>query len=255
MAEVLRLHGLGAVVEVRCTGSEGMQLASAMRPVWSRCLHPDEPATELVQAAPIESRVDDSAQLARVLMTTTQRVTRALITARAGHLLMFHAGAVSDPHSGRSLVYVAEGGTGKTTMSRLLGRRLGYVTDETVGIDTTGRILPYPKPLSVRRPDGQGLKDEISPDALGLMATPTHAQASRIVLLDRRQEGADEITEVPFMDALVELVGQSSSLPRLARPLHQLADLLDDTGPVLKLRYTEATQPEDKLVALVAGWS
>lgn len=71
-------------------------------------------------------------------MLTTQDITRALIAAQIGTLLMLHAGAVSDPVTGRSLVYVAAGGTGKTTLTRRLGQRFGYLTDETVGIDKAG---------------------------------------------------------------------------------------------------------------------
>ena len=40
MDDVLRLYGLGAVVEVRCIGSAAPGFAAAMREAWSRCLHP-----------------------------------------------------------------------------------------------------------------------------------------------------------------------------------------------------------------------
>lgn len=42
----------------------------------------------------------------------------ALISTQTGRLLMFHAGAVAHPVIGRSLVFIAEGGTGKTTLAR-----------------------------------------------------------------------------------------------------------------------------------------
>lgn len=262
MGETLRLHGLGAVVEVTCTGDAGAELSAAMRGPWSRCLvEPVVQSGELtsgevppVEAAPLAVRLDDRALLAKTLMLTTQDVTRELIGARAGELLMFHAGAVSDPVSGRSVVYVARGGTGKTTLSRLLGQRLGYLTDETVGIDAAGVIHPYPKPLSVRRSDEPDLKDELSPDELGLLPAPAEPRLTRLVLLERdaTTQGA-RLEELPFMDAVFGLTEQSSALPTLPRPLHRLADTIDRSGPVLRVRYSEAADAVDDLLALVGS--
>jgi hypothetical protein len=187
-------------------------------------------------------------------MATTQRVTRALIAAQAGRLLMVHAGAVSHPVTGASLVYVAPGGTGKTTLSRRLGQSFGYLTDETVGMDADGRILPYPKPLSVRRESQPGVKDELSPDALGLLAAPPTPVASRVVLLARDADATTaEVEEVPFMDAVFALTEQSSSLSALPRPLHRMAELVDRAGPVLRLRYAEAADLDGTLFSLLGG--
>ncbi len=201
---------------MRCVGQRSAVLASAMRDAWSRCL--DDTVSEgahsaipAVPATPLEIRFDVDGDLAPQLMVTTQEITRSLITAQIGRLLMFHAGAVSNPLTGESLVYVAPGGTGKTTLTRRLGSRLGYLTDETVGMDTAGRIRPYPKPLSIRRPNGPG-KDEVSPGAAGLLRAPASAHVTRIVLLDRQQpsEGAGvELEQMSFMDALFALVPQT----------------------------------------------
>ena len=192
--------------------------------------------------------------LARRLMVTTQSVTRALITAQVGRLVMLHAGAVSHPTTGATLVYVAPGGTGKTTLSRLLGQRFGYVTDETVGIDDGLNILPYPKPLSIRPPEG-GTKDEVSPDRLGLSAVAAAPHATRVVLLGRHTSRgpAPEIEELTLMDALFALVEQTSSLTELERPLQRLGDLIERCGPVLRVRYTEAAEVADELAQLIGG--
>lgn len=254
MTERLRLHGLGAVVEVRCTGAAAADLASAMRVAWSRCLEPCAgfDGVAPAPAAPLEVHLDAPADLATRLMTTTQEVTRSLIGARAGELLMFHAGAVSDPRTGHSVAFVARGGTGKTTLSRLLGQRLSYLTDEAVGIDASGTIHPYPKPLSVRRPHEPDVKDELSPDVLGLLPAPEAPHISRVVLLDRSAEStAVEMEELGFMDALFGLAEQSSSLSSLPQPLHLLADLIDEAGPVLRLRYSEAPEVADVMLTLI----
>mgnify|MGYP003374464452 CR=1 FL=1 len=207
MTPVLRLHGLGAVVEVRCAGRAALTLKAALRQAWSRCLVGEDCAAdgERGPVAPkvFEASLDDEEYLPRALMTTTQVVTRSLIRAQAGRLLMLHAGAVSHPATGASLVYVAPGGTGKTTLSRLLGRRFGYLTDETVGVDEAGAILPYPKPLSLRRPDAVGLKDEVSPDDLGLLPAPPAAHVERMVVLVRDAvRGSADMEELSVMDAV-----------------------------------------------------
>ena len=72
------------------------------------------------------------------------------------------------------LALVGPSGTGKTTATRLLATRLGYVSDETVSIDPDGTVAPHPKPLSVvaRPTAGRGDKQQLSPDDLGLAARP-----------------------------------------------------------------------------------
>lgn len=253
MTPVLRLAALGSEVEVQCTGESADLLAVHMREAWSRCLAPgDANSTHPVEM--LEARLDDSSGLAQRLMHTTQEITRALIGAQAGRLLMLHAGAVSHPETGASVVYVAAGGTGKTTLSRRLGRTLGYLTDETVGIEEAGTILPYTKPLSVRRPSGLGPKDEVSPDSLGLLPAPPRPHAARVVLLDRQPDSIrPQVDELTFMDALFALTEQTSSLPRLRSPLHRLGSLIDTCGPVLRLRYAEAADIEHQLSQLVGG--
>src|SRR5690606_13126271 len=105
---------------------------------WGRCLVADEDADpESETVGPVSSMV-----------TLTQRITHALIGRRRGELLMLHAGAVCNPTTGAAIAYVAPGGTGKTTLTRLLGQRYGYITDETVGVEPgSWRIHPYQKPL------------------------------------------------------------------------------------------------------------
>ena len=257
MIHVLRLRALGTHLEVRCQGDSAAVLASAMRASWSRCLDESGGENRAADTLHLDAHLDDPNLLAHRLMQTTQQITRTLIAGQAGRLLMLHAGAVSHPATAASLVYVAPGGTGKTTLSRLLGQRFGYLTDETVGIADDGTIFPYPKPLSVRRPDAPHLKDELSPDILGLLPAPIAPQVARIIVLDRDPElgTAVEMEELSVMDALFAVVEETSSLSWLDRPLHRLADLLEASGPVLRVRYAEASAIEDDLSALLAGRS
>lgn len=254
VSHMLRLFGLGANVDVVCDGPKAEVLTELMSNAWSRCIV-DAPVAGTPTAEPVHVVGDEDAEaLAPLLMRTTQLITHALIAAQAGHLLMLHAGAVCDPDTGNSLIFVAPGGTGKTTLSRRLGTRCGYLTDETVGISADSLILPYPKPLSVRRDDHQGLKDEVSPDTLGLLPAGSTPRAHRIIVLERRAGITSPLVEeLTTMDAIFELVPQSSSLPRLVKPLHHLADAIESYGPVLRFIYDESSQVEDALLDLIGG--
>ena len=82
------------------------------------------------------------------------------LKATAGRRINLHAGGVAD-ESRRVLAVVGPSGTGKTTATLALARRLGYVSDETVSIDPDGTVAPHPKPLSVV-PDPQRLREKSS---------------------------------------------------------------------------------------------
>jgi len=181
------------------------------------------------------------------MQALTQEVTQRLIATQMGRLLLLHAGAVSHPVTGQSLVFVAPGGTGKTTLGCVLGRTYGYLTDETVGIDDDGRIWPYPKPLSLRMPGG-GPKREASPDDLGLAGAHRAPTVKKVIVLSRppSHSGPPVIQELDTLDAVQQMLPETSSLGKLPRPLATLAALAEQGGPVLHCSYAEA----DDLVAL-----
>lgn len=208
---------------------------------WSRCLGDDAAGSAAA------NNTDDTAPLVigqRSMTSLTQTITGALIERRAGELLMLHAGAVCHPDTGASIAYVAPGGTGKTTLTRLLGSRYGYLTDETVGIEPrTWQIKPYPKPLSTRTPEGGYPKSEIGPDELGLLEAHPDPRLRTLAIL-RRNPGCNraEISRLDLFDAITTLVPETSSLPAMAKPLHLLADLHDELGGFWLLEFSESEQ-------------
>jgi len=182
----------------------------------------------------------------------TQRVTLAAITAARGSMLMLHAGAVADPDTGASIVFVGPSGRGKTTASRALGARFGYITDETVGILDNHRIVPYTKPLSII--DGGSHKSQVSPDALGLAPTPANLHVHRMLLLDRTPDGPEvpEVHQLDLADALEELVPQTSYLSALPNGLQQFANVVASTGGIRVVRYREASTLGDIVAGMLA---
>ncbi len=240
----LDLHGLGVRSHVTVEGERADELATLLTPLWARCL---APRGGEVDGEAFTLRLDGDP--APLLQRFTQDVTSAAIKAQRGRLFMFHAGAVTDPGTGRALAYVAPGGTGKTTLSMVLGRTHGYVTDETVGFTPDGRILPYEKPLSVRPQDFAGVKNETSPDTLGLATVHPDAHLHRFVLIRRDPSlAAPTVERLDLVDAILKLATESSSLSSLDRPLQALAAFLDRRPPTLLVTYDEAEHARDLLL-------
>ena len=238
--DVVWLRALGTAVAVEAGAVDGERL----RELWARC----------VVAAPSDSgsRAATDGETSDVSVVTlaagasmesaTQQITRAFIARRAGELLMFHAGAVAHPKTGRALVYVAPGGTGKSTLTTWLGREYGYVTDETVAVDPRSRtILAYPKPVTWAAAKGER-KIEHAPDSLGLKVAPSEPWVAGLALL-RRTEGRQQATFTPLdvVEAITMLAPETSSLSALDRPLSLLASLIADVGCTL-VEYGDASQ-------------
>ncbi|MEE8868779.1 MAG: hypothetical protein SOH99_08135 [Acidipropionibacterium acidipropionici] len=261
----LRLAGAGSAVDLEI-GTMASGLVGPLTRAWRRCLRPSPqegtptdspaPAASTVRidltAEPDPSLAASSPDPDALMTATTQAVTHALITAGTGAHLMFHAGALAHPRTNDAVVLVAPGGTGKTTLTRTLGTRYRYLTDETVVVDTQGRALPYPKPLSIRTPS-RAHKVETPPDELSLLPDAGPAQVARILILDRSEHhAAPHIEEMDLFDAVMELAPQTSALSALDAGLHRLADLIGATGPVLTVRYRDA-QTLAPLVADLIG--
>ena len=191
-------------------------------------------------AADIEVVADAGGSIRSLLSSLSQRVTLAAIEAQRGRLWMLHAAGIALP-DGRVVALVGPSGRGKTTASRVLGEAYGYVSDETVAVDSSGRVHPYRKPLSIIEP-GESEKAQRSPSVLGLGRLPDgELQLAGIVVLDRREgvSGA-VVSDVDLGDALEELVAQSSYLTNLPAPLRTIAAHVASVGGVRRVSYTDA---------------
>lgn len=247
MTDRIALHVLGATVELDLTGlTSGERAAVAF--AWSDAAIPavgDGGAVSgaVSPAATIRVRPEhDTTDLSRLLERLSQRVTLAAIEHQRGHLWMLHAAGLAFP-DGRVVALIGPSGRGKTTASRMLGAHLGYVSDETVGIDAEGRVLPYRKPLSIIE-DGRAPKAQRPPSSLGLQPLPdAELRLAAIVLLDRDPDGPDapRIDTVDLGDALEELVAQSSYLTHMEAPLQRMSALAAQTGGLRRVTYREAS--------------
>ncbi|AZS35886.1 hypothetical protein CVS47_00484 [Microbacterium lemovicicum] len=177
-----------------------------------------------------------------MLSDLSQRVTLAAIDNARARRWMLHAAGLAR-EDGRVAALIGPSGRGKTTASRTLGRRFGYVSDETVAVDDDGTVHPYRKPLSIIENGVQHPKVQRAPRSLGLGDLPdVPLRLGAIVLLERRPDGPDEpeVEEVDLGDALAELVAQTSFLASLPRPLQTVAGHAAAVGGIRRVTYREA---------------
>lgn len=267
----LTVTAMGVPVRFEVLGERSGAVMHALRHAWSRCvglpvsprfagadphavrvqlLRVDEHEinASLVQTAALggtPAAFAAPSHLARhrldgLLVAVSKEVTMIGLAANRGELLLLHAAALVAP-GGQAVVLVAGSGTGKTTLAALLGHQWGYLSDETAAIDADGRIVPYPKPLSVSRLH-MNLKLETSPDDLALAAPPDESSVGGLILLERVASGQAVLDPVPTPQAVVALAGQSSGLVDMDRPLRRLAMLWDSLNVTGKLKYTESMQ-------------
>ncbi|MDR7184890.1 ABC-type cobalamin/Fe3+-siderophores transport system ATPase subunit [Microbacterium trichothecenolyticum] len=239
----LVIAALGVRVGIVCDGLDAESRA-AVEEAWT------DAAT--VGVADIEVAAESGGSIRSLLSSLSQRVTLAAIEAQRGRLWMLHAAGIALP-DGRVVALVGPSGRGKTTASRVLGEAYGYVSDETVAVDSSGRVHPYRKPLSIIEP-GESEKAQRSPSALGLGSLPDASlRLAGVVLLDRREDVSGAVvSDVDLGDALEELVAQSSYLTNLPAPLRTIAALVASVGGVRRVSYADAAALVSVLPELAA---
>ena len=247
------VDAFGVHVEVRVRGDRAAEVLDRLPRLWEFCAAPTGATGEVTTDVVFDSDPDawvaadasgavSRLELEDLLQVLTQRITLSAIDARAGECLMLHAACLADPLTGAAAAFVARGGTGKTTLVSTLGPGRWYVTDETTVVLDDRTVVPYPKPLSVRRMPDSLFKNETPPSAIGLVAPTRRVQLAALCLLERdpTHEGEPTVETLPTLDALVALVPQTSHLPEMARPLQRLAALCESLGGVHRITYRES---------------
>jgi hypothetical protein len=169
---------------------------------------------------------------ARLLSHLVSLVNRAHLDHDPGHGHL-HAGAVA--RDGRSAVVLGHSGSGKSTLvGELVRRGAAYLSDEVVGLDSEGRALSFPKPLTVKHGAWSKMSDlvteldltddvaeghrwELPPDVLGVVAPVDGAVPVGVVALctwDPQQ--AEPVVAEPLdpVDAVLAMAEHSLDLER-----------------------------------------
>lgn len=242
--ESIDVSALGSTIRISFDARVAPEIVDRVRSVWAAA----SVATEVRPDRELHVSADEDPE--QMLEQLSVRVTLDALDHRRGDLVMFHAAGIAT-EDGRVVAFVGPSGRGKTTLSRALGTRYGYVSDETVGIDREGRVAPYRKPLSIV--SGLAAKIQVSPIEAGLKALPTAPlRLAAIVLLNRDAEHTvPRIDPVPFADALTELVPQLSYLAELDAPLETLVALCARVGGIKRLSYAEIDTMDDLVPLLL----
>ncbi|MBM6401175.1 ATP-binding protein [Phycicoccus sonneratiae] len=256
-----RLNAFGAGWDLDVSGL-GEPMAGRLRTLWARAASGPEPGGEVLPYV-VARDGDDALSVAGVPHRASddelpyllsRALTMASIRRRTGQCLMLHAAGVCTP-DGSTVALVAASGTGKTTAARLLGQHLGYVSDETVAVEDDLTVRPWAKPLSVLvDPRDPFDKTESGPDELGLARAPEHLRLGAVVLLARDPGHGEPVLEpVPLVEALAEVVPQTSALLRLERPMESVVAALTAGGGPWRLRYSEVADCVDLVAGLAGG--
>ena len=218
---------------------------------WSRAVvaAPDEPAEARTTARP---GAGGAPRRPATTWLTTQ-VTMEALRATAGRRINLHAGGVADERR-RVLAVVGPSGTGKTTATLALARRLGYVSDETVSIDPDGTVAPHPKPLSVvidpQRLARQGAAVTGRPRAPADARRGTAGPSGRPAAGRRGPEGSGQARH-----RARACCSSSSSRRRWRSSLARSTPwwtLIEGCGGLWALTYEEIDDHVDELVELLA---
>ena len=91
-----------------------------------------------------------SVHLALIEEAVTRRINRLVLDAESDRLHL-HAGAVANADA--VVLVVGTSGSGKSTLvTRLVADGWSYLSDEQMGVVEGGRLVPYPRPMTLRRP-------------------------------------------------------------------------------------------------------
>lgn len=269
----LRLRALEVPLELSFHGDGATDVAAAVEEAWGWCLddatvdgedaeaHPPRRLRLALESSP--GQPDDRSVVADLRATElgplmdrlSPMITGLVLTERAGSMTLLHACALADPETGDTAVLFGPSGTGKTTLASALGGELAYLTDEAAAVYDDGLVLPYPKPLSVLASAGAALKEQLSPGRLGLRRADVPCRLRALIQLTRDpgHRGDPLVDELDVMEALVELVPQTSYSREMGRPLHRLAGLVEQVGGVRRVTYAESSHMLPIVRSLLAG--
>jgi hypothetical protein len=178
-------------------------------------------------------------------------VIRQYLAAEARDAVFVHAGAVAV--NGRGIVIPGKSFSGKTTLVAALVRAgAQYYSDEYAVIRPDGKLVPFPKDLSLRLVEGDRAQTDHSVGEIGGVVGSEPVPIGLLVVTEYRASAKWEPSELSAAQGLVELLAHAE--PVQERPAPTLATVRQalQGAQVLKGYRGEAESTAAALLALLA---
>lgn len=189
-----------------------------------------------------------SPHLALIEEAVTRRINRMVLDAETDRLHL-HAGAVA--REGSVVLVVGTSGSGKSTLvAKLVADGWTYLSDEQLGVLDGGRLVPYPRPMTLRRgswsllpglvPDD--LDDvieryEVAPGLVGSVQLDESVVPDLVVTPDLTQESTS-VSALSAASAIGALLRDTLDLERAGRAGFDRLVELATCAPMVRIAGT-----------------
>lgn len=166
------------------------------------------------------------------LLDAFQSDIRLLVAENARDRVFVHAGVVG--WRGRAIVIPGLSFSGKTTLvAEFLRAGATYYSDEFAVVDARGRVYPYVKPLSIRRP-GETLQTDIPPDSFGARVSTRPVPISAVIVTEFKDSASWRPRVLSPGERVLALLSHSVAARRF--PERALAYLATATSAAIGLK-------------------
>lgn len=194
-----------------------------------------------------EMRIARSLDLEAVL-DALESHSRLLVAAHSRRGVFLHAGAVA--WRGRALVLPGASRSGKTTLvTELVRAGAAYLSDEFAVI-RGDRVVPYPKPLSVRDPHEGDRQRPFGVSALGGWQQRRPVPVGLVVLTEFERGAAWHARAVPRGRALLSLLSHAVSARVAPQQVLAALECIVRAAPVLRVKRGDAREAARRIL----GW-
>lgn len=160
-----------------------------------------------------------SPHLALIEESVTRRINRLVLDAETDRLHL-HAGAVACEEA--VVLVIGTSGSGKSTLvTRLVADGWSYLSDEQLGVLEGGRLVPYPRPMTLRRASW-ALLPGLVPDGLADVIERYEVAPSNVGVVPHREPVAPKLIVTPDL-------GQAKTEVEVLSAASALRALLEDT--------------------------
>jgi hypothetical protein len=195
-----------------------------------------------------EMRIARSLDLESVL-NTLESHARLLVAVRSRRGLFLHAGAVV--WNGRAIVLPGTSRSGKTTLvAELVRAGAGYLSDE-LAVIRADRVVPYPKPLSVRDPRERGRQSPLGVSSLGGWQERRPVPVGLVVLTEYEPGATWRARTLSPGRALLSLVSHAVCARITPQEVLGALERLVRSAPVLRAKRGEARPTARRILALL----